>query len=231
MIGEHVHNVAGEKYINAVTVAAGATPMILPSLSEPLEPGAFLDAVDGLLITGSPSNVAPDLYGGSPARDATLLDPQRDLNTLPLIRAAIERGTPLLAICRGCQELNVAMGGTLLQHIDEEPGRFDHLGSQDRPLAEKYGAAHSVALMPDGLLAGITGETEITVNSIHNQGIDRPGDSLRIEATAPDGQVEAVSTDSASDFTLGVQWHPEWEVMADEPSRRIFAAFGEALRS
>lgn len=230
-IGEHVHNIAGEKYIAAVAVAADATPMILPSLLAPVDPGAFLDAIDGLLITGSPSNVEPSQYGGEAPRDITLLDPQRDHNTLPLIRAAIERGTPMLAICRGCQELNVAMGGTLFQHTNEEPGRMDHLGSTDRPLAEKYGRAHTVSLAPDGLLATITGEASIMVNSIHNQGIDRPGERLSIEATAQDGQIEAVSVNDSPRFALGVQWHPEWEVMGDEPSRKIFAAFGAALRS
>lgn len=230
-IGDHKHNVAGEKYIAAVAIAADATPLILPSLSEPIDPAAFLDAVDGLLITGSPSNVDPSVYGGPPARDTTMLDRQRDLNTLPLIRAAIDRGTPLLAICRGCQELNVAMGGSLIQHINEQPGRLDHLGALDRPLAEKYGEAHPVSLAPDGILARVTGESSIMVNSIHNQGIDQPGTDLSVEAMAPDGQIEAIRVKGPSRFALGIQWHPEWEVMADEPSRKIFEAFGTAIRS
>ena len=229
-IGEHVHAVAGEKYITAVVMAAGAIPMILPSLPAPIDPEEFLNAVDGLLITGSPSNVAPKLYGGPPAREGTLMDPQRDLNTLPLIRAALERATPLLAICRGYQELNVALGGTLFQHVHEQPGRMDHLGPEDRPLAEKYGEAHTVSLAEGGVLARLTGEAEITVNSIHSQGIDRPGKGLTVEAVAPDGQIEAVSVEDAPRFALGVQWHPEWDVMADAPSRRIFEAFGAALR-
>jgi len=222
--------VAGEKYITALTQAAGTTPLILPSLAEPVDPNDFLDAIDGLLITGSPSNVAPHLYGSVLAAQDTLLDPQRDLNALPLIRAALERGTPMLAICRGLQEMNVALGGTLFQRIDAVPGRMDHLGSKDRSLDEKYGKAHDVTLTQGGVLARITGEATISVNSIHNQGIDKLGDGLAVEAVAPDGQIEAVAVENTDRFALGVQWHPEWQVMEDEPSRKIFEVFGASMR-
>jgi putative glutamine amidotransferase len=185
------------------------------------------------LLTGSPSNVEPFHYGGPPSREGTLHDPDRDATTLPLIREAVRRDMPVLAICRGIQELNVALGGTLHQRIFEMPERFNHRPRR-RPMtipeSERYGPAHSVVLTPEGLLARLAGATEIMVNSLHGQGIDRPAPGLLIEAVAPDGQIEAVSLAGAR-FVVGVQWHPEYQPLANPFSRALFAAFSQACHA
>jgi len=217
-----------DEYIVAIRDGAGALPLLIPSTDAPLDIRAGLEAVDGLLFTGAPSNVAPRHYGQS-ARPGTELDGARDATTLPLLRAAIESGKPLLAICRGFQELNVALGGSLHQHLHELPGRLDHREPQGVPRDGEYAPAHEVTIAPDGMLAGFCGLSRAMVNSLHHQGVDRLAPDLRIEATAPDGQIEGVSLPGAKAFVLGVQWHPEWKFAADPLSRAIFAGFGAAL--
>ncbi|MEI9991011.1 MAG: gamma-glutamyl-gamma-aminobutyrate hydrolase family protein [Rhizomicrobium sp.] len=231
MLGAHPFHVVGEKYIEAVRRGADALPVLLPVLDPPIAAEDILAGIDGLLFTGSPSNVAPRHYGGPAPRPGVLQDEHRDATALPLLRAAIAAGKPVLAICRGFQELNVAFGGTLHQHVQEVPGRADHRENKDAPLDEQYGPAHPVRVEPDGLLAQLIRERMFPVNSLHSQGIDRLAPGLRAEAVAPDGQIEAVSMPGAKGFVLGVQWHPEW-VWSDNPvSREIFAAFGNALRA
>jgi putative glutamine amidotransferase len=225
--GMVLHTV-NDEYVTALRDGAGALPLLIPSTDVPLDVRAVLAAVDGLLFTGAPSNVAPRHYGQS-ARPGTELDETRDATTLPLLRAAIEAGKPLLAICRGFQELNVALGGTLYQHVHEIPGRLDHREPQDVSRDAEYAPAHDVAIVPDGMLAKLSGLSHAMVNSLHHQGVDRLAPSLRIEATAPDGQIEAVSMPAAKTFLLGVQWHPEWKMAADPLSRAIFIAFGMGL--
>ena len=222
-----VHQV-NDEYIIAIRDGAGALPLLIPSTDAPLDIAAVLGAVDGLLFTGSPSNVAPSHYGTT-ARPGTEMDERRDATTLPLLRAAIAAGKPLLAICRGFQELNVALGGSLHQHVHEIPGRLDHREPKDVPLEVEYGPAHAIAITPNGLLARLSSLAEANVNSLHHQGIDRLAPGLRAEATAPDGQIEAVCLDGAKAFLLGVQWHPEWQFTRDPLSRAIFAGFGRAL--
>jgi len=219
---------ANDEYIIAIRDGAGALPLLIPSTDAPLDIDAVLGAVDGLLFTGSPSNVAPSHYGTT-ARPGTEMDERRDATTLPLLRAAIAAGKPLLAICRGFQELNVALGGSLHQHVHEIPGRLDHREPKDVPLEVEYGPAHAIAITPNGLLARLSSLAEANVNSLHHQGIDRLAPGLRAEATAPDGQIEAVCLDGAKAFLLGVQWHPEWQFARDPLSRAIFAGFGRAL--
>ena len=219
---------ANDEYIIAIRDGAGALPLLIPSTDAPLDIAAVLSAVDGLLFTGSPSNVALSHYGTT-ARPGTEMDERRDATTLPLLRAAITAGRPLLAICRGFQELNVALGGSLHQHVHEIPGRLDHREPDDMPLEVEYGPAHAIAITPNGLLARLCGLADANVNSLHHQGIDRLGPGLRIEATAPDGQIEAVSLDGAKVFLLGVQWHPEWQFARAPLSSAIFAGFGRAL--
>ena len=219
---------ANDEYIIAIRDGAGALPLLIPSTDAPLDIAAVLGAVDGLLFTGSPSNVAPSHYGTT-ARPGTEMDERRDATTLPLLRAAIAAGKPLLAICRGFQELNVALGGSLHQHVHEIPGRLDHREPKDVPLEVEYGPAHAIAITPNGLLARLSSLAEANVNSLHHQGIDRLAPGLRAEATAPDGQIEAVCLDGAKAFLLGVQWHPEWQFARDPLSRAIFAGFGRAL--
>lgn len=221
---------ANDEYIVAVRDGAGALPLLIPATDAPLAIADILAAVDGILFSGSPSNVSPSLYGGDAPRDPSLLDSARDATTLPLLRAAIAAGKPVLAICRGFQELNVALGGTLHQHLHEIPGRLDHREDETAPLDIQYGPAHTVQIVPDGLLDRLVGGAgEHRVNSLHHQGIDRLAPDLSIEAQAPDGQIEAVS--GGPGFVLGVQWHPEWRWSQQPLSRAIFAGFGAAVQA
>jgi putative glutamine amidotransferase len=228
MIGPHPFHAVGEKYIVAVRDGSTATPLLIPVLDRPLDLEEILETVDGILLTGSPSNVAPKRYGGPSARDGVLQDERRDATTLPLIRAIVAHGTPLLAVCRGFQELNVAFGGTLHQHVEEVPGRMDHREDKTAPLDVQYAPTHDVTL--SGSLERIAGERTIKVNSLHGQGIDRLGEGLVAEAIAPDGQIEGVRVKGAKTFALGVQWHPEWRFWENGFSKALFAAFGEAMR-
>jgi putative glutamine amidotransferase len=226
----HPFQAVGEKYVLAVSEGARCTPLLIPSLPTPLDTATVLAGLDGLLVTGSPSNVAPALYGGPPPRTGVLQDPQRDATTLPLLRLAIEQGVPVIAICRGFQELNVVMGGTLHQHLEEVPGRMDHRGGEGEP-AHVYRPKHKVALTPGGVLHRIANRGEIMVNSIHGQGIDRLAPGLVVEAVAPDGTVEAVRVEGAKSFAVAVQWHPEWRYWEDAFSTELFKAFGDAVRA
>lgn len=220
-----------DEYITAIRDGAGVLPLLIPSTDTPLAIPEILKAVDGLLFTGAPSNVAPSHYGGTP-RPGTELDPPRDAITLPLLRAAIEAGVPVLAICRGFQELNVALGGSLHQHVHEIPGRLDHREPQAAASRDvEYAPAHTVQFAADGVLARLTGVAGAMVNSLHHQGIDRLAPGLKAEATAPDGLIEAVSMPGASGLVLGVQWHPEWRWAEDRVNRALFAAFGQAIRT
>jgi putative glutamine amidotransferase len=245
MLGPHPFHAVGEKYIAAVDGGAGARPLLLPVPRFAAEAGPFdveaeiddiLSLCDGIFLPGSHSNVHPRHYDGPAPRDGVLLDEQRDALTLDLIRACVERAVPLFCVCRGFQELNVAFGGSLHQHIHEvpsEPGyapRFDHREDKDAPLETQYGPAHEVSLVPGGRFASLLGAASIMVNSLHGQGIARPAPRLVIEGRAADGTVEAVSVADAPGFVLGVQWHPEWKYWENPVSQKLFAAFGEALR-
>lgn len=213
------------RYAEAVLGGVEALPMLIPPLGERML--AALDHVDGLLVPGSPSNVHPSHYDGGESETPDLHDLDRDHTTLPLIRAAIARGVPLLAICRGIQELNVALGGSLIQRVHIRDGRADHRGGPG-PLEVRYGVKHPVAVT--GSLARILGADSIMVNSIHGQAIDRLGDGLVVEATAPDGTIEGVAMPAAKNFVLGLQWHPEWAYAGNPHSVAIFRAFGDACR-
>ena len=230
-IGIHPFHVVGDKYMRAVAEAAGSLPLAVPALGEALDRDAVLDRFDGLLFTGSPSNVEPALYDGPPSANGTLHDPVRDATTLPLIQGAIAAGVPILCICRGFQELNVALGGSLHQAVHRVPGFMDHRADESRPRDVQYGPAHDVSLVAGGRLASLWPAQEVTVNSIHAQGIDRPAPGLEIEALAPDGLIEAARVGNAPAFALGVQWHPEWKVLDDPFSVAIFGAFGDAVRA
>ncbi len=219
---------AGHKYINAVANGADAQPVIVPALGAHYDIPLLIERFDGFVITGSPSNVEPHRYDGPDSRDGTLHDPDRDETTLPLIRHAIAAGVPVLAICRGIQELNVAFGGTLHQSLRELPGRLDHRAPEGQPQDVMYGPAHRVHLAPGGQVAELAGAAEIEVNSLHSQGIDRVADRLVVEATAPDGTIEAVRVADASAFALGIQWHPEYKFEDNAFGRALFRAFGEA---
>ncbi|MCC6420006.1 MAG: gamma-glutamyl-gamma-aminobutyrate hydrolase family protein [Gemmataceae bacterium] len=205
--------------------------MMIPNLGEFFDPAGLLAGLDGLLMTGSVSNVHPRHYGLPASPEAEPHDESRDAVTLPLIRAAIEQGVPLLCICRGFQELNVVLGGTLHARVHEVPGRIDHRSPNTGDHDVDYAARHAVRLVPDGQLRRILGRDEIQVNSLHWQGIDRLAEGLAAEGTAPDGTIEAVAVKDARAFALGVQWHPEFKAMANPDSVRLFKAFGEAVRA
>jgi putative glutamine amidotransferase len=230
MVGAHPFHMVGEKYARAVLDAAGAAPLLIPSLADELGFDELLQRLDGLLFTGSPSNVEPHLYEGAPSAPGTLHDPARDATTLPLIRKAVRAGVPVFGICRGFQEMNVAFGGTLYQRLHEVPGHLDHRDDVTQPLEVQYGPAHDVTLEPGGVLRALAVSDRIQVNSLHNQGIDRLGAELAVEARAPDGVIEAFRVRDAQRFALAVQWHPEWKVMSNPFSRALFAAFGQASR-
>lgn len=230
MVGAHPFHMVGEKYARAVLDAAGAAPLLIPSLADELGFDELLQRLDGLLFTGSPSNVEPHRYEGAPSAPGTLHDPARDATTLPLIRKAVGAGVPVFGICRGFQEMNVAFGGTLHQRLHEVPGHLDHRDDDTQPLEVQYGPAHHVTLEPGGVLRSLAASDRIQVNSLHNQGIDRLGAELAVEARAPDGVIEAFRVRDAQRFALAVQWHPEWKVMSNPFSRALFAAFGQASR-
>jgi putative glutamine amidotransferase len=207
--------------------AVGALPIAIQPMGE-VQVGV-LDRIDGLLIPGSATNVHPSHYGVGESLTPDRHDPLRDSTTLPLIRAAVARGMPVLAICRGVQELNVALGGTLLQNVHEIAGRNDHRANGNGSAEVAYGPKHTVSVT--GTLARIVGANSVMVNSLHTQAIDRPGEGLVVDATAEDGTIEAVSAPNAPGFVLGIQWHPEWH-WADHPaSVAIFRAFSEACRA
>lgn len=231
IIGPHPFHAVGEKYIVAVHDGAGAIPVLLPVLETPIEVDEILNTVDGVLLTGSPSNVAPGHYGGPAPREGVMQDERRDTTTLPLIKRIVAHGLPLLAVCRGFQELNVAYGGTLHQHLQEVSGRFDHREDKHQPLEAQYAPAHDMHLTPGGKLEAIARTRTIKVNSLHSQGVDRVGDGLDIEAVAPDGTVEGLRVRDARTFALGVQWHPEWRFLENDFSTALFAEFGRALRA
>jgi putative glutamine amidotransferase len=230
-IGEHPFHAVGQKYILAVAQAAEATPLLIPAISEHLSMDELLASADGILFTGSPANVHPSHFGQAVHNPDLPLDIARDALTLKLMRAAINASVPVLAICRGFQELNVVYGGSLYQAVQEQAGKNDHREPKDLPLDSQYAASHSVSLVKNGQLANIIGVENMMVNSLHGQGIDRLGAGLAIEAHAPDGLIEAISVENAKAFALGVQWHPEWKVMENPQYLAIFKAFGDACRA
>ena len=230
VLGLHPFHVVGEKYARAVLDAAGGLPLLIPALAEELGMDELLGRLDGVIFTGSATNVEPHHYSGPPSDPGTLHDPARDATTLPLIRRAVSAGIPVLGICRGFQEMNVAFGGTLHQKVHEVQGRLDHREDLNLELDVQYGPAHEVLLEPQGLLHALAASDRITVNSLHAQGIDRLGAGLSVEARAPDGLVESFRVEGARSFALAVQWHPEWKVMSNPFSRALFAAFGAAAR-
>lgn len=221
---------AGEKYLKAIIDTAGAVPLIIPVLADDLAIDELVDQVDGVLLTGSPSDIEPHHYGSESDDPNALRDPHRDAMTLPIARHALQTGVPLLAICRGFQELNVVLGGTLHQKVREVPGYHNHKENPDDPIDVQYGPAHPVRLPDGSLLARLAGAGEVMVNSLHGQGVKKLADGVTVEAVADDGLIEAFSVDDASAFALAVQWHPEWKASSNEFSSAIFGAFGDACR-
>lgn len=231
ILDPHPSHVAGEKYLKALIDGAGGIPVIVPSMAGDINIDEIFDRVDGILLTGSYSNIEPHRYGGETTEKSGLFDPHRDAMTLPLALRALERGVPLLAVCRGHQELNVALGGTLHQNMADVPGYHDHLENKQDPLDKQYGPSHPVSLVDGGLLRQLAGSDSVMVNSLHAQGVDRLAGGVTVEAVADDGLVEAFRIDTAPGFNLSVQWHPEWRVTENQFSMAIFKAFGDACRA
>ena len=216
--------------MNSVAVAevAGCMPLIIPSDPCLVSVAELLDLCDGFLLTGGRPNVHPSEYGEEETPAHGAFDRCRDAITLPLVRACVERGQPILGICRGFQEVNVAMGGTLYPEIRDLPGRMNHRMPPDGTIEEKFALRHVVTLSKDGPFARIFGAEEVLTNTLHGQGIAKPGARVVIDGTAPDGTPEAIYIKDAPGFTLSVQWHPEWRAGEDPVSRPLFEAFGKA---
>lgn len=223
------NHAASDTYVRAVDQLIGGVPVLLPANGGAADIHTLLRRLDGIILTGSRSNVQPELYGGPPHAEGTPEDEFRDGVTLPLIRAAVHEGVPILAICRGFQELNVALGGSLHQRLQDLPGRIDHSTPMQPSARVRTAKAHMIAITPGSWLHRLAGVVQVPVNSLHNQGIDRLATGLIVEAVAPDGTIEAVRA-PASPFAIGVQWHPENDHDRDPLSRRIFEAFAEAVR-
>lgn len=228
-LGKLAFHVAGRKYIDALRLA-GTLPLVVPMVRQD-ELDDLIEAADGVLLTGSPANVHPRHFGETVLDESLPLDPQRDDWTLPLIPRLVAAGVPLFAICRGFQEVNVALGGSLHQAVHSVPGLHDHRDDESLPLDEQYGPAHRVRIQQGGLLASLLGPGDIQVNSLHGQGVNRLAVGLRVEALAPDGLVEAFSVEGSSTFSLGVQWHPEWQAARNPVSMKLFEAFGAACQA
>lgn len=224
--GHDAHSVL-RRYADAVRLA-GALPLVVPRL-EAHEMDSALSVAHGVLLTGSPSNVHPCHFDEDVYDDSLPLDPERDVWTLPLIREVLSRGMPLLAICRGTQEVNVALGGSLHQAVHEVPGHDDHRPARGLSVEERYNPAHRVDIVGGGVLEAIVGERSFQVNSVHGQGVKRLAAGLRIEAVAPDGVIEAFTRPSAPGFNLCLQWHPEWQAAHNPVSLRLLKAFGDAV--
>jgi putative glutamine amidotransferase len=228
-LGEHPFHIAGKKYIDFVRLA-GCLPLVVPNAT-PDELEALLAIADGVLLTGSPSNVHPRHFDEAVHDAALPLDEARDGWTLPFVPRLLALGVPVFAICRGTQEMNVALGGSLHQAIQEQPGLSDHRAAPDTPALTQYAAAHDVQVAPGGVLAGIVNRAKFRVNSVHGQGVKQLAQGLRAEAFAPDGLVEAFSMPDAPGFNLGVQWHPEWQAAQNGESVLLAGAFGQACRN
>lgn len=229
--GPHPFHMVGEKYLLALLQAADVLPLMAPVLADDVDLDELLDEVDGVFLTGSYSNLEPRHYDGEPSDEGTLHDPHRDALTLPLARRALERGVPLLAVCRGFQELNVVLGGTLHQKVHEVAGYHNHLENKNDPLDVQYGPSHPVSLPENGLLRGLLGSDTAMVNSLHGQAVARLASGVSVEAVADDGLIEAFRVDDVPGFALAVQWHPEWKATENELSKVIFKAFGDACRT
>ena len=230
-VGSHTNHVVQRKYIDAVVLGADCVPLILPALGEGTDLETVLNMCDGIMLTGAASNVHPSHYAADVLDLSLPQDPMRDATTLPLIRAALRRGIPIFSICRGFQEMNVALGGSLHQAVQDVDGHMDHRENEELDMDTQYGPAHPVSLTPLGVMAGILGPDDIQVNSLHGQGVNQLAPGLAVEARAPDGLVEAFSVPGAAAFALALQWHPEWRITENPVSMKLFGAFGAACRA
>jgi putative glutamine amidotransferase len=238
--GFDVHAV-GHKYVTSVIEGAGGIPVILAALGDSETGGMYpmadlVDRLDGLVLTGGRSNIEPHHYGGAPFRPDTWRDPLRDATALPLVRAALARGLPVFGICRGIQEINVALGGSLHPYLWEVEGKRDHRMPQTESFEERFAPRHAVELTEGGLFARIAADAGLdpqvqTVNSLHSQGLDRLGEGVRVEALSEDGVIEGISVPGAQNLAIGVQWHAEFRIDRHAFNRTLMRAFGDAARA
>lgn len=228
--GLYFHSL-GDKYVRAVLDVSKCLPVMIPSIGEELDVDSALDHFDGILITGAVSNVHPPHYGEEPSTEHEPYDHHRDATTLRLIKAVIDRGIPLFCICRGFQELNVVLGGSLETELQKTEGRLDHRANKDPDPDVRYGPSHKIDIRAGGILERILGKRETMINSVHRQGVRKLAPGLVVEATAPDGVIEAASVKGAKGFALGAQWHPEYKAWENPDSTKLFEAFGNAVRA
>ena len=231
MVDPHWFHGAGEKYLSALETAAEVTPLIVPALGPVPEVQRLIEHIDGVFLTGSPSNVEPHHYRGEASAPGTLHDPHRDAMVLPFIRACLHAGLPMFAVCRGAQELNVVLGGSLHQRIQDLENMMDHRAPPHLPPEQAYAPAHAVTLSEGGWLHRLAGTSRVSVNSLHAQGVDRLGEMAVIEAIADDNLIEAYRVEGFGEFVLAVQWHPEWQVRDNPFAMAIFRSFGHACRN
>ncbi|MGH1425022.1 MAG: gamma-glutamyl-gamma-aminobutyrate hydrolase family protein [Pseudooceanicola sp.] len=214
----------------AVAEVSGCMPLLIPADPRFVSVDELLDAFDGFVLTGGRPNVHPEEYGEEATEAHGAFDRNRDAITLPLVRACVERGQPFLGICRGFQEVAVAMGSTLHPEIRDIPGRSNHRMPPDGTIEEKFALRHKVTFTKGGVFHKVMGAPEVMTNTLHGQGVVTPGARFNIDGTAPDGTPEAAYIDGAPGFTLSVQWHPEYNAANDPVSRPLFTAFGDAAR-
>ncbi len=230
VVGDYYWHLVREEYLRAVIDGADCAPVLIPAFGDLYDFEDLIGRFDGLLLTGSLSNVEPRHYQGPQSDTGTAHDAARDSTTLPLIPAAIANGVPVFGICRGFQEMNVALGGTLHQKLHEIDGFADHRADESGGVQKRFDLVHDVELERGGLLQQLIGSERVRVNSLHGQGVERLAPNVVVEARAPDGVIEAFRVSGARSFALAVQWHPEWQVMTNPASQAMFKAFGEAAR-
>jgi putative glutamine amidotransferase len=222
-----------ERYVESLVKMVDCIPVLLPPMGAAIDAAELVSRMDGFVLTGGVANVEPHHYAGPAFPPDEIIDPGRDALVLPLVRACVAARVPVFGICRGIQEINVALGGSLHYRIHELPGKDDHRRprSDDLTPEEVYRLKHVVRLTPGGLFQSLTGRDEMMVNSLHGQGVDRLGKGLVVEATSVDGVVEGVRYDDATQFIVGVQWHAEWQPEEHALSGALYAAFGAAARA
>ncbi|MCH8466151.1 MAG: gamma-glutamyl-gamma-aminobutyrate hydrolase family protein [Roseinatronobacter sp.] len=227
---EYPAHAGGRMNSEAVSEVCRCLPLLIPADPRLVSVAELMEVCDGFLLTGGRPNVHPEEYGEDETPAHGAFDRARDAITLPLVRACVARGQPLLGVCRGFQEVNVAMGGTLYPEIRDLPGRMNHRMPPDGSLEEKFALRHKVQFLEGGVFHRLLGAPEVMTNTLHGQGIKTPGKDIVIDGHAPDGTPEALYIRGARGFTLSVQWHPEWQAGQDPVSRPLFEAFGAAVR-
>jgi len=222
---------AGAMNTQAISEVSNCIPILIPADPRFLSVEELMGICDGFLFTGGRPNVHPEEYGESATEAHGAFDRARDNIALPLIQACVESGLPFFAICRGFQEVNVAMGGSLYPEIRDLPGRMNHRMPPDGTLEEKFALRHCVRFPKEGVFSQLFGAPEVMTNTLHGQGIKEPGERVVVEGQADDGTPEAIYIKDAPGFTLSVQWHPEWNAADDPVSKKLFSAFGNAVRT